>query len=220
MTQLIVTPDSAGITDVPGFEAAGVACDIRDKHDLKRLDLALLFSLRPCTAAGTFTKNAVKAAPVLLCQKHLAHGGPFHGIIANSGNANACTGPEGLQDAHTTAQRAAAALNLKPTSFFVCSTGRIGQPLPMPKLLKGLERVVSEKGRTSEHGHKAASAILTSDTKPKTVTVSFTYDGKKHFVSGRIPRCFLYLRKAIRIRCGSVKSSGTGFTGSGTEGRK
>jgi hypothetical protein len=140
MTQLIVTPDSAGITDVPGFEAAGVACDIREKHDLKRLDLALLFSLRPCTAAGTFTKNAVKAAPVLLCTKHLAHGGPFHGIVANSGNANACTGPDGLQDAHTTAQRIAASLNLKPTSFFVCSTGRIGQPLPMPKLLKGLER--------------------------------------------------------------------------------
>ena len=76
MTQLTVTLDSAGITDVPGFEAAGVPCDIREKHDLKRLDLALLFSLRPCTAAGTFTKNAVKAAPVLLCQKHLAEGGP------------------------------------------------------------------------------------------------------------------------------------------------
>ncbi len=93
MTQLVVTPDSAGITDVPGFEAAAVPCDIRDKNDLKRLDLALLFSLRPCTAAGTFTTNAVKAAPVLLCQENLAAGGPFHGIIANSGNANACTGP-------------------------------------------------------------------------------------------------------------------------------
>ena len=184
MTQLTVTLDSAGITDVPGFDAAAVACDIREKHDLKRLDLALLFSLRPCTAAGTFTKNAVKAAPVLLCQKHLAHGGPFHGIIANSGNANACTGPEGLQAAHTTAQRAAASLNLKPTAFFVCSTGRIGQPLPLPRLLKGLEQAVAGKGRTSDHGHKAASAILTSDTRPKTVTVSFTYDGKKHFVAG------------------------------------
>src|SRR5258708_4868056 len=146
MTQSIVTPDSAGIADVLGFEAAGVACAIREKHDLKRLDLALLLSLRPCTAAGTFTKNAVKAAPVLLCTKHLAHGGPFHGIVANAGNANACTGPDGLADAHTTAQRIAASLNLKPTSFFVCSTGRIGQPLPMPKLLKGLERAVGDKG--------------------------------------------------------------------------
>ena len=171
MTQLIVTPDSAGITDVPGFEAAGVPCDIREKHDLKRLDLTLLFSLRPCTAAGTFTKNAVKAAPVLLCAKHLAHGGPFHGIVANSGNANACTGPDGLRDAQLTAQRAAASLNLKPSSFFVCSTGRIGQPMPMPKLLKGLERAVSEKGRTPAHGKHAAEAILTSDTRPKTVTV-------------------------------------------------
>src|SRR5258708_3729218 len=184
MTQLTVTPDTAGITDVPGFEAAGVACDIREKNDLKRLDLALLFSLRPCTAAGTFTKNAVKAAPVLLCQKHLAHGGPFHGIIANSGNANACTGAEGLHNAQDTAQRVAASLNLKATSFFVCSTGRIGQPMPMPRLLKGLEQVVSEKGRTSAHGKHAAGAILTSDTRAKTVTVSFTYDGKKHFVAG------------------------------------
>ncbi len=184
MTLLTVTLDSAGISDVPGFECAGVPCDIREKHDLKRLDLALLFSLRPCTAAGTFTKNAVKAAPVLLCQKHLAEGGPFHGIIANSGNANACTGPEGLADAEATAQRAAASLNLKASSFFVCSTGRIGQPMPMPRLIKGLERAVTEKGRSTDHGQKAASAILTSDTRAKTVTVSFTYDGKKHFVSG------------------------------------
>ena len=104
--------------------------------------------------------------------------------MANAGNANACTGPDGLRDAQLTAQRIAASLNLKPTSFFVCSTGRIGQPLPMVKLLKGLERTVTDKGRTSDHGIKAASAILTSDTRPKTVTVSFTYDGKKHFVSG------------------------------------
>src|ERR1700741_4475023 len=112
MSQLTVTPDSAGLTDVSGFEAAGVACDIREKNDHKRLDLALLFSLRPCTAAGTFTTNAVKAAPVLLCQRHLAQGGPFHGIVATSGNANACTGAVGLQDAHTAAGRAAALLNL------------------------------------------------------------------------------------------------------------
>ena len=184
MTQLIVTPDTAGITDVPGFEAAGVACDLRQKNDPKRLDLALLFSLRPCTAAGAFTKNVVKAAPVLLCEKHLVDGGSFHGIIANSGNANACTGAEGLRDANATAQRAASLLNLKPASFFVCSTGRIGQPMPMDRLIKGLERAVSEKGRTPAHGKKAADAILTSDTHPKTVTVSFTYDGKKHFVSG------------------------------------
>ena len=184
MTQLTVTPDTAGITDVPGFEAAGVPCDLRQKNDPKRLDLALLFSLRPCTAAGTFTKNAVKAAPVLLCEKHLADGGSFHGIIANSGNANACTGADGLRDAHATAQRAAASLNLKASSFFVCSTGRIGQPMPMDRLVKGLERAVSEKGRTPAHGKKAADAILTSDTRAKTVTVTFTYDGKKHVVAG------------------------------------
>src|SRR5438132_1206612 len=141
MTQLTVTLDSPGITDVSGFETAGVACDIRGKHDLKRLDLALFYSLRPCTAAGPFTKNA--------------------------GKANACTGPEGLRDAQLTAQRAAALLNLKASSFFVCSTGRIGQPMPMDRLVKGLERAVSEKGRTPAHGKMAADAILTSDTRPK-----------------------------------------------------
>lgn len=184
MTHLTVTPDSAGLTDVPGFEAAGVACDIRQKNDAKRLDLALVHSLRPCTAAGTFTRNAVKAAPVLLCQEHLAAGGPFHGFVANSGNANACTGAEGLRDARAMAQRAAAALNQKPGAFFVSSTGRIGQPLPMDRVLKGIERAVTEKGRTPAHGRKAADAILTSDTRAKAVTVSFTYDGKKHVVAG------------------------------------
>lgn len=184
MTHLTVTPDTAGITDVPGFEASGVACDIRQKNDLKRLDLALIYSLRPCTAAGAFTKNVVKAAPVLLDQKHLAEGGPYHGIIANSGNANACTGAEGLRDALTMAQRAAAALNQKPPAFLVCSTGRIGQPLPIDRVIKGIERAVSEKGRTAAHGRKAAEAVLTSDTRPKTVTVTFVYDGKKHTVAG------------------------------------
>jgi glutamate N-acetyltransferase / amino-acid N-acetyltransferase len=184
MTHLTVTPDSAGLTDVPGFEAAGVACDIRQKNDAKRLDLALVHSLRPCTAAGTFTRNAVKAAPVLLCQEHLAAGGPFHGFVANSGNANACTGADGLRDARAMAQRAAAALNQKPGAFFISSTGRIGQPLPLDRVLKGIERAVTEKGRTAAHGRKAADAILTSDTRAKTVTVSFTYDGKKHVVAG------------------------------------
>jgi glutamate N-acetyltransferase/amino-acid N-acetyltransferase len=184
MTHLTVTPDTAGITDVPGFEAAGVACDIRQKNDLKRLDLALVYSLRPCTAAGAFTKNLLKAAPVLLDQKHLADGGPYHGIVANSGNANACTGAEGLRDALAMAQRAASALNQKPAAFLVCSTGRIGQPMPMDRVVKGIERAVSDKGRTPAHGRKAAEAVLTSDTRPKTVTVTFVYDGKKHTVAG------------------------------------
>jgi glutamate N-acetyltransferase/amino-acid N-acetyltransferase len=184
MHHLTVTPDSAGITDVPGFEAAGAACDIRQKNDPKRLDLALLYSLRPCTAAGTFTKNVVKAAPVLLDQKHLTEGGPFHGILANSGNANACTGADGLRDALAMAQRAGAALSQKASAFLVCSTGRIGQPMPMDRVLKGIERAVSDKGRTPLHGRKAAEAVLTSDTRPKTVTVTFVYDGKKHTVAG------------------------------------
>ena len=125
----------------------------------------------------------MRAAPVVWSRQAVSDG-VASAVVLNSGGANACTGPDGLKDAQLTATRIAASLNLKPTAFFVCSTGRIGQPLPMPKLLKGLERTVTDKGRTADHGHKAASAILTSDTKAKTVTVSFTYDGKKHFVSG------------------------------------
>lgn len=168
MTPLIVTLDTPGITDVPGFEVAGVPCDIREKQDLKRLDLALLFSLRPRTAAGTFTKNAVKAPPVLLCQKHLAEGGPFHGIIANSGNANACTGAEGLADAQATAQRAAASLNLKPTSFLSVPLAALANRCRCRDCLKGSSVPSLKKGARLSTVIRALalSSLLTPGRRP------------------------------------------------------
>lgn len=184
-----LTPVEGSIVAPRGFRAGGVFCDIKrigtgkGSEKGQKRDLALLVSDEPCAVAGLFTTNQVCAAPVKVCVERVA-GGIAQAVVVNSGNANACTGADGLKDAHLTAQRAAASLNQKPHSFFVCSTGRIGQPMPMDRLLKGLERAVTEKGRTPAHGKKAADAILTSDTKAKTVTVSFTYDGKKHTVAG------------------------------------
>ena len=97
METIEISRDSAGLSDVPGFELAAAACDIRGKGG-DRLDLAVIHSVRACSAAGVFTKNAVKAPPVRICQDLLVKGGPFHGIVVNSGNANACTGTEGLND--------------------------------------------------------------------------------------------------------------------------
>lgn len=172
MQALDVIDNSDGLSDVGGFELASVACDIRTKNDFKRLDLTVCRSARPCVAAGVFTTNEVFAAPVHVCRTRLQGHGPLHGFVANSGNANACTGDQGEQDALEMAALAAKAAGLPQDSFFVASTGRIGRNLPMPLIAKGIERCAQEGfGSTPLHGKNAAQAILTSDTKPKTVTV-------------------------------------------------
>lgn len=169
--------DSAGITDAKGFAAGAIACDIREKGT-DRLDLALVRSTTPCTAAGVFTRNDVKAAPVRVCRELLDSGQPLYGFVANSGNANACTGPQGLEDAREMIQRVSKATGLPHNAFFVCSTGRIGRAMPMPRILAGIDQAATVLGTTPEHGRKAAEAILTSDTRPKTCTARFTWQGK------------------------------------------
>lgn len=175
--------NSPGITDVPGFKAAGIAADIRENGQERR-DLALIFSETPCTAAGVFTTNDVKAAPVIHCASILQGNSTFHGIIANSGNANACTGKAGHEDVIRTASRAAELLGVPANSLFVCSTGRIGRRLPMTKVLSGLEKVVTALGQTPQHGVDAAWAILTSDTRPKSFTAQFTWEGQTVTLAG------------------------------------
>lgn len=173
--------NSDGIAEVPGFSVAGTACDIRNKCDAKRLDLALIFSQSPCTAAGTFTTNDVKAAPVYTSQAHLrAHatgGSPVHGIIANSGNANACTGERGMRDARRMCEFVAEMLARRPEEFFVCSTGRIGVNLPMEKIENGIREAVRRLKPDREESVRAADAILTSDTCRKTCTAKFSLGG-------------------------------------------
>ena len=172
------TDDSAGISDVTGFSTAAIACDIREKGT-DRLDLAMVFSSLPCTAAGVFTSNDVKAAPVRVCREILDLGHPVHGFVANSGNANACTGEQGLVDAREMAHRAAAATRLPHHSFLVCSTGRIGRAMPMPRTLTGIDQAAIALKATAIESRRAAEAILTSDTRPKTCTARFTWQGRR-----------------------------------------
>ncbi len=182
-TQVTLTDDSPGLADVPGFQLAGVHCDVRE-NGKQRLDLAVIFSEKPAVGAGVFTTNDVKAAPVRHCQQILAAGESFTAIVANSGNANACTGAQGLADCATMAAETAKRLEVPAEQVFVCSTGRIGRGLPMEKIKAGIAEAVENLAADDEHSKNAAWAILTSDTKPKTVTVRFTVGGQTVTVSG------------------------------------
>ncbi|MFJ9731690.1 bifunctional glutamate N-acetyltransferase/amino-acid acetyltransferase ArgJ [Streptomyces sp. NPDC101171] len=151
------------VTAAMGFTAAGIAAGIKENGNP---DLALVVNDGPRrAAAGVFTSNRVKAAPVLWSEQVL-RSGQVSAVVLNSGGANACTGPKGFQDAHATAEKAAEVLGRGAIEVAVCSTGLIGVLLPMDKLLKGVETAA---GALSEHGgEKAAIAIKTTDTVHKT----------------------------------------------------
>lgn len=178
-----VTNDTPGLSDVPGFQLGSTGCDIR-QNGKERLDLTVMYSERPCTGAGVFTKNDLKAAPVRVCQERLKPSKPLHGFVANSGNANAATGKKGLLDARHMASAAAKACGVPEDTFLVCSTGRIGRALPMPSILSGINIAAESLGTTPKHGKNAAQAILTSDTKPKTVTARVEVEGEAFTVAG------------------------------------
>ncbi|MDX2540825.1 bifunctional glutamate N-acetyltransferase/amino-acid acetyltransferase ArgJ [Streptomyces sp. WI04-05B] len=155
------------VTAAQGFTAAGIAAGIKENGNP---DLALVVNNGPrLAAAGVFTSNRVKAAPVLWSEQVLK-GGIVSAVVLNSGGANACTGPKGFQDTHATAEKVADTLGLNAGEVAVASTGLIGLLLPMDKLLAGVEAVA---GQLSEHGgEKAAIAIKTTDTVHKTAVVS------------------------------------------------
>jgi glutamate N-acetyltransferase/amino-acid N-acetyltransferase len=157
------------VTSPAGFRAAGVAAGIKESG---QPDVAVVVNDGPsAAAAGVFTANRVKAAPVLWTQQVLA-GGTVSAVVLNSGGANACTGPAGFQDTHKTAEHLAALLALGAGEVAVCSTGLIGERLPMPKLLAGVTAATGQA--TAEGGLAAADAIRTTDTVPKTVSVAGT----------------------------------------------
>ncbi|MFC8987309.1 bifunctional glutamate N-acetyltransferase/amino-acid acetyltransferase ArgJ [Streptomyces sp. SID9913] len=158
------------VTAAKGFTAAGIAAGIKENGNP---DLALVVNNGPRrAAAGVFTSNRVKAAPVLWSEQVLKSG-KLTAVVLNSGGANACTGPKGFQDTHATAEKAAEVLGTGAAEIAVCSTGLIGVLLPMDKLLPGVETAA---GRLTEHGgEKAAIAIKTTDTVHKTSVV--TRDG-------------------------------------------
>jgi glutamate N-acetyltransferase/amino-acid N-acetyltransferase len=162
-----------GVTAPAGFRATGIAAGIKASG---KLDLALVFNEGPdYAAAGVFTRNQVKAAPVLWTQQVLADG-RLRAVVLNSGGANACTGPGGFQDAHATAEALAAALSewgseTGAIDVAVCSTGLIGDRLPMDKVLAGVADVVHEMAGGITGGEEAARAIMTTDNVPKQVAL-------------------------------------------------
>src|SRR5882672_8366713 len=162
-----------GVTAPAGFRATGIAAGIKASG---ASDLALVFNEGPdYAAAGVFTRNQVKAAPVLWSQQVLTTG-RLRAVILNSGGANACTGPAGFQDTHQTAEALAAALSEWGTEtgaieVAVCSTGLIGDRLPMDKVLVGVKDIVAELAGGLTGGTEAAEAIMTTDTVPKQVAL-------------------------------------------------
>ena len=178
------TNDSPGVSDGPGVLVGAAGCDIRNKG-LDRLDLTLVVADHPCAAAGVFTTNDVKAAPVRFCQQVLAvSADKIRGIVGNSGNANACTAAQGDADAVAMAKLAAAAVGAPNDAFLVCSTGRIGELLPMAKVAEGIKVSASRLSRDATEGVRSANAILTSDTRPKSVTARFVWEGKTVTIAG------------------------------------
>ncbi|MEU6487122.1 bifunctional glutamate N-acetyltransferase/amino-acid acetyltransferase ArgJ [Streptomyces sp. NPDC046887] len=151
------------VTAAQGFQAAGIAAGIKENGNP---DLALVVNTGPRrAAAGVFTANRVKAAPVLWSQQVLT-AGELRAVVLNSGGANACTGPQGFQDTHATAEKAAEVLGVGAGEVAVASTGLIGVTLPMDKLLPGVEKAAAEL--SAHGGEKAAIAIKTTDTVHKT----------------------------------------------------
>jgi glutamate N-acetyltransferase/amino-acid N-acetyltransferase len=166
---------SGGVCAPKGFRAGGVWCGIKASSTKK--DLALIYSEKTCNCAAMYTSNRVKAASVLLSQIHLANG-KCHGIIANSGNANACTGALGLQHAKAMASFAAEQFAMSPSDFAVASTGVIGVPMPIERIEAAAESLANSL-RGDAAGHEAAlEAIMTTDTKKKDGAIEIELDGK------------------------------------------
>lgn len=168
---------SGGITNTPGFLGAGLNCGIKEYEK----DLALIYSETEAKLAAVFTQNQVKAAPVLIGQQ-LKDNGIAQAFIINSGNANACTGEEGLKNANRINELTGDRLGIDPDLVFPASTGIIGQQLPMEAITSGIEEITDQLHPAG--GKKACRAIMTTDTYPKEMAVSFEIDGQEIILGG------------------------------------
>jgi glutamate N-acetyltransferase/amino-acid N-acetyltransferase len=171
-------PIEGSLTAPAGFQASGVFCDIKrlgtgkGSEKGQKLDLALIVSEAPATTAGAFTTNQVCAAPVKICIPRVKKG-RAQAIVVNSGNANACTGKQGMADALEMVSFTEKALNLPRGSALVGSTGRIGVTMPMDNVRAGIIEAAVDLGSSTAHAQRAAEAIMTSDTKRKEIAVEF-----------------------------------------------
>ena len=169
---------NGNVTSAQGFKAAGNAVGLKKV----KKDMAIITSDVPAVSAGCFTTNVVKAAPVLWDMAHV--GKKINGIVVNSGNANACTGEEGLKDAETTADCLASLMGKDKDSILVCSTGVIGVNLDMDKMLAGVKATYPLINNSEENGALASEAIMTTDTYAKTVSAEIEIGGKKVTLGG------------------------------------
>lgn len=178
--------DCEGITEPQGFFASGVPCNVMGKNNGK-LDLGLLYSPRACTATGTFTTNDVKASPVLYCMDLLNDPKQnFHGVLANSGNANACTGKQGDLDCVKMASETARHLKVHSKEILVCSTGRIGVHLPMSRITAGIADACQDTLEELDGGKAFQEAILTSDTRTKSCSAQVETSSGKVTIGGTV----------------------------------
>lgn len=170
-----------GVTAAKGFEAAGVAAEIKYKN---RTDMAVVYSRKPCVAAGTFTTNVAKAAPVTWDQKIVKESPFVQAVIVNSGIANACTGQEGYGYCKDTADAATREFSIPADSVLLGSTGVIGRQLPIDRIQNGVAMLAKAKADTLEAGTAAAKAIMTTDTCEKEIAVEIEAGGKTVTIGG------------------------------------
>ncbi len=172
---------AGGVTAAKGFEASAAAAAIKYKD---RTDMALIYSKVPCKAAGTFTTNVVKAAPVKWDREMVANAEYVQAVVVNSGIANACTGEEGYGYCKEAAAAAGEALGIPEYAVLVGSTGVIGMQLPMDRIKEGIRKLAETKDASLENGTEAAKAIMTTDTVKKEIAVTFTLGGKEVTLGG------------------------------------
>lgn len=175
MTYTLISGGNA--TSPKGFKAGSVHSGVKSSND----DLVILYSEYPAVATAVFTQNLAAAAPVQI-SREVFQQNDVRAVLVNSGNANACTGHKGLEDARLTQKKVAEALNLKPHQVALASTGVIGLPLPMDKLLAGIPKVA--EALSKEGGAKAAEGIMTTDTNPKVMAVTTSINGKTVTIGG------------------------------------
>lgn len=180
---MTIKPIDGGINSPSGFSASAARAGLRKSG---KNDVAIVLSDRKCNAAAVFTTNRLKAACVIVTAKHLSEThGRLRGVVINSGNANALTGDQGVRDAVSMAAAAAEQLGVMTQEMAVCSTGIIGEPLPMEKVTKGIFQAASSLSSSMLAGRKAAEAILTTDKSRKEAAVSLTLsDGRRAKIGG------------------------------------
>ncbi len=182
MTAAVAAQARAGVCAPMGFRGGAAAAEIRGDGDGTRTDIAVIRSDVPAAAAGVFTRNTVKAAPVVISQLTLRRGTPISAIVVNAGNANACTGAQGFRDALVMCTTAGDALDLDPSDVLVCSTGVIGRPMPMERVVRGIRAAALSMSPAA--GGDVARAIMTTDTVAKVAEATFSVGAVTYTVGG------------------------------------